>query len=115
MKTAVEEVFPNGEVEFEIYQSATLENMLSDLMFGRIDAVLAQDIQTYMSIKKNENLKINVLEPFAYDPAQIVFHKDNTELRDAMNQVLDAMREDGTLKELSMKYVGEDVTVERGK
>lgn len=32
-----------------------------------------------------------------------------------MNQVLDAMREDGTLKELSMKYVGEDVTVERGK
>lgn len=115
MKTAVEEVFPNGEVEFEIYQSATLENMLSDLMFGRIDAVLAQDIQTYMSIKKNENLKINVLEPFAYDPAQIVFHKDNTELRDAMNQVLDAMREDGTLKELSMKYVGEDITVERGK
>lgn len=113
MKKEVEAVFPNGEVTFEIYQSATLENMLSDLMFGRIDAVLAQDIQTYMAMKKNDNLKIKVLEPFSYDPAQIIFHKDNTKLRDAMNQVLDEMREDGTLKELSMKYIGNDITVKK--
>ena len=113
MQQSVEEIFPNGEVNFETYTSATLEAMLSDLMYGRIDAVLAQDLQTYMAMQENPQLKVKVLPPFEYAPGCIVFAKDNTELRDAMNEFLQIIREDGTLKELSEKWIGEDITEEK--
>ncbi|MDO4313252.1 MAG: transporter substrate-binding domain-containing protein [Eubacteriales bacterium] len=113
MQQAVEEMYPDGDVKFETYTSATLEAMFDDVVYGRIDAVLAQDIQTYMAIKANPDLKIKVLEPFSYDVATIVFNKDNTELRDAMNEFIEILREDGTLKELSEKWVGVDITEEK--
>lgn len=110
MQQSVEAMYPDGDVKFEVYTSATLEAMLDDLMYGRIDAVLAQDIQVYMAMQSNDNLKLNVLEPFEYSPGSIVFAKDNTELRDAMNEFIEILKEDGTLKELSVKWIGEDVT-----
>lgn len=113
MQQTVEEMYPDGDVKFETYTSATLEAMFDDVVYGRIDAVLAQDIQTYMALKSNENLKIKVLDPFSYDPATIVFAKDNTELRDAMNEFIQILRDDGTLKEISEKWVGEDITEEK--
>lgn len=58
MQQAVEEMYPKGDVKFEVYTSATLEAMFDDIAYGRIDAVLAQDIQTYMAMKSNKNLKI---------------------------------------------------------
>lgn len=113
MQQTVADMYPNGDVKFEVYTSATLEAMFDDIEYGRIDAVLAQDIQTYMAMKADENLKIKVLEPFEYSPATIVFDKSNTELRDAMNKFLQIIREDGTLKEISEKWIGADVTVEK--
>lgn len=110
MQQIVEEMYPDGDVKFEVYTSATLEAMLDDLMYGRIDAVLAQDIQTYMAMKANSNLKLKLLEPFHYSTGNIVFAKDNTQLRDAMNEFLQVIRADGTLREISEKWVGGDVT-----
>lgn len=75
--------------------------------------MLAQDIQTYMAKKANSNLKIKILEPFEYAPAAIVFDKKNTELQGAMNEFLKVIKEDGTLKEISEKWIGEDITVEK--
>ena len=98
---------------FEVYTSATLEAMFDDIAYGRIDAVLAQDIQTYMAMKSNKNLKIKVLEPFAYDTANIVFAKDNTELCDAMNKFIKIIKEDGTLQEISEKWIGADITTKK--
>ena len=46
MKDTVEAMYPDGDVTFETYTSATLETMFTDIEYGRIDAVLAQDIQT---------------------------------------------------------------------
>lgn len=113
MQQSVEAMYPDGDVKFEVYTSATLEAMLDDIAYGRIDAVLAQDIQTYMAMKANENLKLKVLDPFEYGTATIVFDKENTELRDAMNKFIEILREDGTLKELSEKWVGGDITTEK--
>ena len=109
----VEEMYPKGDVKFEVYTSATLEAMFDDIAYGRIDAVLAQDIQTYMAMKANKNLKIKVLEPFAYDTATIVFAKDNTELGDAMNKFIKIIKEDGTLQEISEKWIGADITTKK--
>ena len=113
MQQAVEEMYPKGDVKFEVYTSATLEAMFDDIAYGRIDAVLAQDIQTYMAMKANKNLKIKVLEPFAYDTATIVFAKDNTELCDAMNKFIKIIKEDGTLQEISEKWIGADITTKK--
>lgn len=113
MQQSVEAMYPDGDVKFEVYTSATLEAMLDDIAYGRIDAVLAQDIQTYMAMKANENLKLKVLDPFEYGTATIVFDKENTELRDAMNKFIEILREDGTLKEISEKWVGGDITTEK--
>ena len=113
MQQSVEAMYPDGDVKFEVYTSATLEAMLDDIAYGRIDAVLAQDIQTYMAMKANENLKLEVLDPFEYGTATIVFDKENTELRDAMNKFIEILREDGTLKEISEKWVGVDITTEK--
>ena len=113
MQQSVEAMYPDGDVKFEVYTSATLEAMFDDIAYGRIDAVLAQDIQTYMAMKANENLKLKVLDPFEYGTATIVFDKENTELRDAMNKFIEILREDGTLKEISEKWVGVDITTEK--
>lgn len=113
MQKSVEKMYPNGEVKFEVYTSATLEAMLDDLQYGRIDAVLAQDVQTYQAMAADKKLKIKVLKPFEYGTANIVFAKDNTELRDAMNKFIETLREDGTLSKLSEKYVGGDITEEK--
>ena len=111
MQQIVEEMYPDGDVTFETYTSATLEAMLTDLVYGRIDAVLAQDIQTYMAMKSNEELKIKVLEPFQYSEGCLVMDKSNTELADAVNTFLANLREDGTLSEISEKWIGEDISV----
>ena len=113
MKETVEAMYPDVDVTFETYTSATLETTFTDIEYGRIDAVLAQDIQTYMALKSNSDLKIKVLDPFEYSPATLVVDKNNTELLDALNEFIGIIREDGTLKEISMKWIGEDITEEK--
>lgn len=113
MQQSVEKMYPDGDVKFEVYTSATLEAMLKDLQYGRIDAVLAQDVQTYQALAANSDLKIKLLEPFEYGTANIVFDKDNTKLQKAMNEFIGILREDGTLAKLSEQYVGGDITEEK--
>lgn len=112
MQGTVEAMYPDGDVTFETYTSATLETMFADLDYERIDAVLAQDIQTYMALKSNENLNIKMLEPFEYSTGCLVVEKNNTQLKDAINEFLADLREDGTLKEISEKWVGADISEE---
>lgn len=113
MQQIVEEMYPDGDVTFETYTSATLDAMLADLVYGRIDAVLAQDIQTYMAMQANEELKVKVLDPFQYSEGCLVMDKSSTELADAVNAFLADLREDGTLSEISEKWIGEDISVEK--
>ncbi len=113
MQQIVEEMYPDGDVTFETYTSATLDAMLTDLVYGRIDAVLAQDIQTYMTMQANEELKVKVLDPFQYSEGCLVMDKSSTELADAVNAFLADLREDGTLSEISEKWIGEDISVEK--
>ena len=53
------------------------------------------------------------MEPFTYDTANIVFAKDNTELCDAMNKFIKIIKEDGTLQEISEKWIGADITTKK--
>lgn len=112
MHQKVEAMYPSGDIEFEVYTSATLENMLKDLEYKRIDGLLAQDIQAYLALKKS-GAKCKVLKPpFETSVGCLVVNKDNTELLNGLNEFLSEIKEDGTLLGISMNWIGEDISAE---
>ena len=44
-------------------------------------------------------------------PLAILIRKDDSDLQEAVNSALKELRDDGTLKSISEKYFGEDITV----
>ena len=83
------------------------------LATGRIDATL-NDYMTYldyMTSNPDANIKVAAVYQDATSVA-IVMRKgeETTTLREAINQALQELRDDGTLTNLSIKYFGEDIT-----
>ena len=86
--------------------------MLNDVDMGRIDGMLAQDIQAYMAIEKSGvNCKV-VTPAFESSCGALAVKKENTVLLDGLNAFMKEIKEDGTLTEISMKWIGADVSVE---
>lgn len=110
MQQEIEAMYPNGEVKFELYTSATLENMLKDVEFGRIDGMLAQNIQAFVAIKES-GAKCKVLPPFSMSTGNLVVRKDDKKLLDGLNAFLDEIKSDGTLKKISENWIGSDISV----
>ena len=80
----------------------------------RADATLNAEVSflDYMSEHPDANLKIVAYAPDV-EKVCIIMPKENTdELRDAINNAIEELRADGTLKELSEKYFGGDITSE---
>lgn len=109
MKNDIDEMYPNGEVKWEIYNSATLEGMLKEVANGKIDGCLAQDIQGLTAIKAT-GLPLKVTPAFNSDPGTFVVKKGNKELLDAINAFIADIQADGTLKEISEKWTEMDIT-----
>ncbi|MCI8835800.1 MAG: transporter substrate-binding domain-containing protein [Ruminococcus sp.] len=61
--------------------------------------------------EKNENLDIRLLEPVEYVDGCYQVLDENVQR--AVDTFLQNIKEDGTLKEISEKWFGEDVSVER--
>ena len=69
------------------------------------------DIEAKYAMKKDKGLNIRLLEPVGYAVGcPRVFEKNTA---DAVNIFLQSIKEDGTLKEISEKWFGQDVSVER--
>ena len=111
MQQTVEAMYEEGEIEFEVYTSATLENMLEDVELGRIDCMLAQDIQAYIAIEKS-GADCKVLTPYETSVGAIAVNKDDTQLLDGLNAFIAEIKADGTLSAISEKWIGADVSVE---
>lgn len=94
----------------------TLDGTLEMVLAGtdRADATLNAEVSflDYMSEHPDANLKIVAYAPDV-EKVCIIMPKENTdELRDAINNAIDELRADGTLKALSEKYFGGDITSE---
>ena len=76
---------------------------------GKIDAVIIDREPAKVFVKENEGLKI-LDEAFTEEEYAIAVKKGNTELRDKVQKTLEEMAQDGTLKAISEKWFGEDVT-----
>ena len=77
----------------------------------RIDATLNAEVTyyDYMKIHPDANVKIAALSTDA-NLVGIPIKKGNIDLVDAINDIINEMKSDGTLKTLSEKYFGVDVT-----
>lgn len=85
---------------------------LMDLEAGRIDAVVADEIlvRYYISLKGEENFKI-LDEDFGDEEYGVGIRKGDNKMVEAFNNAYKKMAEDGTLKEISEKWFGEDITL----
>lgn len=109
MQQKVDEMYEEGDINWEIYTSATLENMLQDVSNKRLDAMLAQDVQAYVAINKS-GADAKVLPPFETSVGTFAVKKDNTDLLEELNNFIKEIKEDGTLTEISNKWIGEDIS-----
>ena len=94
----------------EVKKYSDYVSAFMDLENGRIDAVVGDEItgRYYMS-KHPENLEAVDVAIGEVSTFGIGFAKDNKQLRDEVQKVLDEMKADGTMAKISEKWFGKDI------
>lgn len=98
-----------------IYDNATNDQYLRDVSTGRTDVILNDYYLQTLALAFFPEFDITIHPDIAYNPQEVAFlmDKENEELQENIDRVLDEMLEDGTVKELSEQfYNGADVSVE---
>ena len=93
----------------------TLEETIQLLAAGRIDATLNADVSfyDYLNVHPDADFKIVAQTEDASHVAIPLRKGDNSAtLLEAVNNAIDELRADGTLKTLSEKYFGQDISSE---
>lgn len=98
-----------------IYDNATNDQYLRDVSTGRTDVILNDYYLQTLALAFFPEFDITIHPDIAYNPQEVAFlmDKENDELQENIDRVLDEMLGDGTVKELSEQfYNGADVSVE---
>jgi cystine transport system substrate-binding protein len=95
-------------VDVRTYDDDATRNQ--DLLVGRIDAIPNDRLIVPNLIKQYGGRLVASSETFAPQKQAIVMRKDAPDLLKAVNDALAALRADGTLKKISEKWFGADVT-----
>ena len=91
----------------------SLAGTIDELLAGRVDATLNAEvsINDYMKEQPDADIKIAAYDPDVEEVGMIMPYGESSDtLRDAINDALAELREDGTLTEISNKYFGMDIT-----
>lgn len=84
-------------------------DMILEISTGRIDGFISDKIVGALAIKKNK-VPIALAGDLLYvEKMGIALRQNNPDLKAGMNAALAAMKEDGTYKAISMKWLGIDV------
>lgn len=89
-----------------IYEITDYNTAFMDLESGTCDAVLGDaEVMKYIINTKYDEEDFRILEtPVSIEQYGIGFSKDNTELRDQVQETLNEMYEDGTVDKIAQKY-----------
>lgn len=82
-----------------------------DLEMGAVDAIAMDEVVAAYQIEQRKSDFIILSESLAAEQYGVGFKKGNNELKDQVEKQLEAMDEDGTLKKISEKWFGKDVTI----
>lgn len=97
-----------------IVPSSDFATTMSMIKQGRVEATInsREAFLTWQKDNKNSGLQYRVIPTDKLESTKIapIFNKDNTKLRDKVSKAEDKLKKDGTLKRLSIKYFGEDIS-----
>lgn len=84
---------------------------LMDLEAGRVDAVVSDAVlvRYYITLKGAEKYRV-LEEDFGDEKYGVGIRKGDTKMVEAFNKAYDELKQDGTLKTISEKWFGEDIT-----
>lgn len=103
----------NQELVSTFGQLLTVADYLTammDLESGAVDAIGMDSVVASYQIQQTEKDFVILDDSIAAEQYGIGFKKDNTELRDKVQKVLNEMAADGTTEEISTKWFGKDIT-----
>lgn len=106
---AMQDFAKNGK-NLEVAQYENVINAFEAMERGEIAGVCADSVVANYYIMNNKDNMI-IWESTETEPLCICLTKDNSELRDEVNNALNRLKENGTLKEISIKYFGTDLTI----
>lgn len=110
--TALKEKSEIAETFGSLVTTADYNTAFMDLEMGSTDAVAMDIVVAGYQIEKRNNDDFIILdEKLSGEKYGVGFKKGNTELRDKVDKVLKEMAQDGTLKQISEKWFGRDVTI----
>ncbi len=105
-----EPVLLKGFKDGKVYTFETNNDALMDLEAKRIDAVVADEILVKYYISKKGVDKYKILkDDFGSETYGVGMRKDDKALIEKVNKAFDDMRKDGTAKQISKKWFGEDI------
>lgn len=88
------------------------DTVLPEIVNSRVDATLNDYLVLMRSLEQYDKPGLKLAEgvKFSFSSSAIVMPKDSPELKEKLDAALEELLADGTLKEISNKFLGADVT-----
>ena len=108
--TSEEALAKLGATFKEIKRYDTNTTAFMDLKIGRIDALAVDELvgRYYLSQRPGEYRVLP--EPLTSEPIGVGVRQEDAALKDMIQKTLDAMFADGTMRKISIKWFGDDIT-----
>ncbi len=108
---AVQKLMEENNVDLELKQYDGMLDAFSALEGQQIDYVVTDvGVAQYYVQQNPETFTITTEKPITNEPIGVTASKENTELISKINDALKALHDDGTLKQISEKWFGTDMT-----
>ena len=109
--SAYNEKYPDQAVVLETIQNVTSADIFRKIASGQADAMLIVE-SSFDTVNEEAETGLYKSDVVFVTSTYLMFNQNYTELCDAVNEAIVALKEDGTLSALSEEYVGVDVFTE---